>query len=379
MKVELRKRTLNSGSISLYLEFYEKGGKRTYESLNLFLVPEITREDRRQNANTLKHALKLKAERILGIEREQEKKVNVLPKRVLTDFLDAYLKHCKEDLHLRSIRRIESVIRIVSVFIIHIKRPRILLEKFDSKMCKRFNVYLKDTYRNAHQKDSALSDGTKFMVQQTMSAIFNWAVHEGLLYKNPYYYLDDRDKFQKPDSDVEYLTVDEVKAIENVYTGSPITKQTFLFCCFTGLRFSDVKRLQWCHIQKTDEGDIINIPAMQKTGSPVWIPIGKKAQRWMPKRTEDVKSDDLIFPDVPTIGAANRALKHIAKRAGIDKSVHFHMSRHTFATLNLTAGSDLYTTGKLLGHKRIESTQIYADVIMDTKISAVNMTQGLFN
>ena len=78
----------------------------------------------------------------------------------------------------------------------------------------------------------------------------------------------------------------------------------------------------------------------------------------------------------------------MAKRAGIDKTLRFHMSRHTFATLNLTAGSDLYTTQKLLGHSSIRSTQIYADVVMDTKINAdvvmdtkinaVNLTAGLF-
>ena len=68
----------------------------------------------------------------------------------------------------------------------------------------------------------------------------------------------------------------------------------------------------------------------------------------------------------------------MAKRVGIDKTLRFHMSRHTFATLNLTAGSDLYTKQKLLGHSSIRSTQIYADVVMDTKINAVNLTAGLF-
>lgn len=74
MKIELRSRTLQSGNRTLYLEFYEKGGKRTYESLNLFLIPERNDEDRRVNEATLSHALKLKAERALGIEREKEGK-----------------------------------------------------------------------------------------------------------------------------------------------------------------------------------------------------------------------------------------------------------------------------------------------------------------
>src|SRR5574344_871221 len=69
MKIELRHRKLASGNDSLYLDFYEKG-KRYYESLNLFLIPERTENDRRVNENTLKHALKIKAERILGVEKQ---------------------------------------------------------------------------------------------------------------------------------------------------------------------------------------------------------------------------------------------------------------------------------------------------------------------
>lgn len=379
MKVELRERTLQSGNRTLYLEFYEKGGKRTYETLNLFLIPEKTKEDRRQNENTLKHALKLKSERILGIERDPEQPEEHLPRRVFTDFLDSYIEHCKNDLHLRNIKRIENVVRIVRAYLDHVKHPRMLLEKFDTKVCKDFNVYLKDTYKNTHKKGEPLSDNTRFMIQSTMSTMLNWAVHEGLIHNNPYLYMKGEDKFAKVEPDVEYLTVDEVKALADVYTGSPQTKQAFLFCCFTGLRHSDLKRFKWCHIEKTDIGDVIHIPSMQKTGKPVRVPLGQQARLWMPEWTEGTNPDTPVFPNIPSIGTADRALKHMAKRAGIEKNIHFHMSRHTFATLNLTAGSDLYTTSKLLGHQSIESTQIYADVVMDIKITAVNLTAGLFS
>ena len=73
-KIKLRSRELPSGNRSLYLEFYEKGGKRQYESLNLFLIPEKDDDDRRVNEATLKKAVKLKSERVLGIEHPVEKK-----------------------------------------------------------------------------------------------------------------------------------------------------------------------------------------------------------------------------------------------------------------------------------------------------------------
>lgn len=68
----------------------------------------------------------------------------------------------------------------------------------------------------------------------------------------------------------------------------------------------------------------------------------------------------------------------MAKRAGINKLVTFHTSRHTFATMTLTAGTDIYTTSKLLGHTSVHTTEIFADVVMEKKADAVNLTNGLF-
>ena len=68
----------------------------------------------------------------------------------------------------------------------------------------------------------------------------------------------------------------------------------------------------------------------------------------------------------------------MAKRAGINKLATFHTSRHTFATMTMTAGADIYTTSKLLGHTSVHTTEIYADVVMEKKVDAVNLTDGLF-
>lgn len=140
MKVTLKERTLKSGVRTLYLEIYKKGGKRSYESLNLFLVPEVSKEDRLQNENTLKNALKLKSERVLGIEREKEVPEKRLPRRVLTDFIDSYLDHCRNDLHLRNMKRIENVMRILRAFLEYVNHPRMLLENFDIRRCTEFNI-----------------------------------------------------------------------------------------------------------------------------------------------------------------------------------------------------------------------------------------------
>ncbi len=334
MKIELRSRTLQSGNRTLYLEFYEKGGKRTYESLNLFLIPERNDEDRRVNEATLSHALKLKAERALGIEREKEGKEGneIKSSRIFAEWMDEYLSYLKSDgrfsdaycLHMR------STIRIVKSFLDYIRRPHLQMAKVDKDFYKSFLTYVNEVYRNTKSPDhpKPLSDRTKLLIQTDLNAMLNHAVKQGQLSKNPFYELEQRERFKKTASDREYLTVDELKRLEQVKTGSPQTKQTFLFCCFTGLRHSDLVELRWQNIQKTDTGYRVYIPAMKKTKKPVIIPLNKKALEWLPERGSATE-EDLVFSNLPIISSADRALKHMAKRAGIQKSISFHCARHS--------------------------------------------------
>lgn len=382
MKIELRNRRLPSGNRSLYLEFYEKGGKRTYESLNLFLIPEKDDNDRRVNESTLSHALKIKAERILGIERKPETTEEATPpSRVFSEWMDEY------EVYIRDVKKVSksysktvhSTVNIVKSYLRHIHRPRMLLAKVDKLFYKNLLTYMKDVYKNTKSPDepAALSEKTLLLNQTNLNTMLNHAVREGLLKKNPFYELEGKEKFKKTPSFREYLTIEELKALADAPTGSPITKQTFLFCCFTGLRHGDMTALRWRDIQKTDAGEVIHVPSMQKTKRPVIVPLGIQARKWMPEKN-DASPDDKVFVDAPTLGCANRALKHMAKRANIDKTISFHCSRHTFATMTLTAGGDIYTTSKMLGHTNIHTTEIYADVVMDKKVDAVNLMTGIF-
>ena len=115
---------------------------------------------------------------------------------------------------------------------------------------------------------------------------------------------------------------------------------------------------------------------MQKTKDPLYLPISEQAQKYMPKRGT-ASAESAIF-DLPTGQCCNSIIKDWAKAAGITKKVSFHVARHTFATMMLTLGADLYTTSKLLGHADIETTQIYAKIVNKKKDEAVNLTNGIF-
>lgn len=332
MKIELRHRNHSSGNQTLYLEFYEGRNKRHYESLNLFLVPERTEEDRRVNEATLALAQKIKAERILGIERPVEDDDEPeLPRRVFCEWMEQYLEHKKVDDQVSDshVRTLTSTINILKSYLAYIKRPRLLLSKVDKNFYKNFLIYIKDVYKNTKSKDNPkpLSAKTMLLVQQNMNAMFNYAVKQGLMHRNPFFEMEKADKFHKVESDREYLSVEELKQMADVYTGSPQTKQTFMFCCFTGLRHSDMAALTWGNIEKTDLGDVVHVSSMQKTKHPVIVPLGIKAKEWMPERGE-AKPSDLVFPNAPSLSTANRALKHMAKRAGINKVISFHCRSH---------------------------------------------------
>lgn len=82
---------------------------------------------------------------------------------------------------------------------------------------------------------------------------------------------------------------------------------------------------------------------------------------------------------LPTSDATiNYHIKKWIKKAEINKKISSHCNSHTFATMTLTVGSDLLTTSKLLGHKNVQTTTIYTDVVMESKVGAVNLTNGLF-
>ena len=379
MKIELRHRKLASGNESLYLDFYEKG-KRYYESLNLFLIPERTENDRRVNENTLKHALKIKAERILGVKKQVDDEEEKLPSKIFADYMDEHIIYIKDDKKLSDsyVKNVTKTVNIVKSYLRYSNRPRMLLALVDKRFYQNFIRYVNDVYRNNKSDEpQELSPKTKLLIQTTLNSILNQAVKDGVLRKNPYYELEKNEKFKKTPSDRTYLEVNELNAMEGVNTGSPITKQTFMFCCFTGLRHSDMLALRWKDIQKTDDGLVIHVPSMQKTKKPVIVPLGEQALKWLPKQG-DAANADKVFPNAPTLGCANRALKHMAKNAGITKLVTFHTSRHTFATLTITAGADIFTTSKLLGHTNVHTTEIYADVVMNTKVDAVNLVSGFF-
>ena len=131
--------------------------------------------------------------------------------------------------------------------------------------------------------------------------------------------------------------------------------------------------MTWGEITVSQDGNVQLETTMKKTGKTIWVPLSDNALRWLPERG-DAADEDRVFANLPDQASnADSRLKTLVNHAGITKHVTFHVARHTFATLTLQYGADLYTVSKLLGHSNIRTTQIYAKIVDESKRKAVNL------
>src|SRR5690606_640293 len=151
-------------------------------------------------------------------------------------------------------------------------------------------------------------------------------------------------------------------------------KRAFLFGCLTGLRWSDIQKLKWSEVQKTDNGMRI-VFNQKKTKELQYLDISDQAVELLGERKG--KPDDRVFVGLQYSAYMNLELKKWVMKAGITKEITFHCSRHTFATLQLTHGTEIYTVSKLLGHKHLQTTEIYSKIIDEKKREAVNKIPNL--
>jgi len=157
-----------------------------------------------------------------------------------------------------------------------------------------------------------------------------------------------------------------------------IVKRAFLFSCFTGLRYSDIKSLLWSEIRKAADGRTLFLEHPQvKTRKIVTVPLSEEALKWMPKQQKDKEH---VFHQLQIISTTVEViLGEWMKEAGIEKHITYHCSRHTAATMLLTLGADLYTVSKILGHSSIKMTEVYAKIVDKKKLETVNLVNNMFN
>lgn len=374
--VRIREKVLNDGTISLYLDMYYRGNRKK-EGLKLYIIPETSPAAKQQNRNTRSLAEQIKAQRILDIQKdglvdwEKLKK----SKTTLTSWLEDFVT-CEENLSPSSVRGKRNAKARVDEYLESIGQPDLALADVDKDICRGFISYLKNCKFNKDKK--TLSNTTSRLMVNRITAALNKAVVEGLIPSNPFKALEAKEKPKKDCAMREFLTIDELKVLMKTPCRYEIVKKAFLFSCFTGLRYSDMKALRWSEIHTAADGKTLYIEHDQvKTKNRVTIPLSDEALKWMPKQKIGI---DQVFHEFQiTHTTVEVILQEWMKDCGIDKHITYHCSRHTAATTLLTLGANLYVVSKLLGHSSIKMTEVYAKIVDQKKVETMNLVNNLFD
>ena len=380
MKIEIRTRELKNGNRTIYLDYYDKG-KRWYEYPKLSLVPDSAPHAKEVNKNAMDKAVAIRAKRLLGETPEEDgSPLKETDKILVSTWMYEYDKsmHANTGISHDNLKHFDTLIRMVNGYLAYIKSPRLTMDCIDREFYRGFLHYMTDVYecRTPDGGTKRLAKSTMHLFQLKMNTMLNQAARDGVIKCNPYHLLSRDKRIKTPPDQRDFLTREELHRLMEVETRSTTTKMAFLFSCFTGLRYSDLKQLKCGNIEHSQSGMVIRIEAMKKTEKPVTVPLGTNAMTWMPERG-DKTLDNFVF-DIGTCGGCNAVLKTMAKRAGINKRVSFHTGRHSFATLTLAATNDIATVSELLGHSSVATTQIYAEVLVEDKIAAVNKLNSIF-
>lgn len=364
-----RKNQLNSqGKALLQIEAYlEK--RKVYFSTHIYLLPEQW-DNRRKLVKQHPHAESLNYQiKEFMIKLEEKELALWRDGRTIT------LESLKEELHSKTSRS----------FLSFIKEDIEASQAKESTKQNRFSTYtllyrfknhieFKDlTSRFVYDFEKFLFDN-KFKTNTVakhmkhLKAFVNSAINKAYLDLNDYPFR--RYRIKMSETKHVFLLPEELEKLEGLeLTGRSATlmhtMDAFLFCCYTGLRYSDFSNLSEKNFVFIDRKPWIIFNTI-KTGAEVRLPLALlfegKAWKLLRKYKGRMKEFFAIKPN----SAVNKELIRIGKYAGIEKHFSFHSARHTNATLLIYKGANITTVQKLLGHRNVTTTQIYSEVMSST-------------
>lgn len=365
--VTLRKRTLPSGKITLYLDFFppvynpktREFSRREYLGLYLVSNPKNA-VDKKMNSENWYKAEVICANRLNELNKQQ----------IYTPFEQERLRLLEtgEKSFVQFLKQTaESKIGINSEIwkyaIIHferfLKNEDLLMKEVDVTIIEDFREYLLRA-KSLRRKNHFLAQNTSLSYFNKIKATLRKAYRKGLLQTDVNAAVE---SIKEQESHRNFLTMEEASTLFNTPCKKEIVKRVSMFSLLTGIRYSDIAKLTWEEVQYSkSEGHYIRFK-QQKTDRPVTLPISQEAFELLGEKEAQYKR---VFYDLKKWDI-DRLLPIWIKDALIEKHITFHCFRHTYATLQMAAGTDIFTVSKMLGHKNIKTTQIYTKIIDEKK------------
>ena len=362
MQVVLRKK-IGKKNISLYLDHYNNGA-RTYEFLKLYLHKEneaekLTKEQKLENQNVLTLAESIRAQRYFEFQNNRLGFINF--KKLQSSFIRYFEKIVERKFdNIKDSSSWKGALFQLRKFV----KTDVLFESIDKEWLESFKYFL---IKNAKSKNGKpLAHNTTSSYFGKVRQVLKEAYVEGFMHKNPAVIVRG---ISLHETERGFLNYDELKKLAKTDCEEPLLKNAFLFSTLTGLRWSDIAKLTWAVIQYSSElGNFIHF-TQQKTKKTETLPINEMALYLLGVKDNSGKR---IFENLKYSAYMNVKLQRWLLKAGITRKITFHSARHTYATLQLTFGSDIYTLSKMLGHRYLKSTEVYARIVDFKKVEAAN-------
>ena len=291
----------------------------------------------------------------LSLYTDKEREIAEQNERSGQNFID-YFKKITYSRHPNSS---ESIIinwnRVAALLEIFSKNKPVPFSSISVKWMEEFKMFLLSASQGGSKKGS-ISQNTA----STYFSIFKAGLKQAFI--DEFFSSDISERVKNiptKESRREVLTIEEVNKLAETPCSNNILRRAAFFSILTGLRHCDIQELKWGQIVRHNNSWRINFE-QEKTNGVEYMPISDQAYEMCGDRRDP---DRLVFEGLMDPSWINRPVKKWIEAAGINKHITFHCFRHSYATLQLTNGTDIFTVSKMLGHTNVKTTKIYAKVV----------------
>jgi integrase len=241
----------------------------------------------------------------------------------------------------------------------------LIFANLDEKFCNDYKEYLLRA-KSKRRHTTTLSQNTAQSYFNKFKATLKQAFKDKLLMYDLNALIQ---PIKQADTKRVFLSLAEVNQLVKAECINPLLKRASLFSALTGLRFSDIEKLKWSEIVCNSENKYSIEFQQKKVSRHEYLPISIQAYNLLGEQKEPQQK---VFEGLQYSAYQNQILLKWMQSAGITKHVTFHSFRHTYATLQLGSGTDITTISKMLGHKDLKTTLIYAKIVSESKEEATN-------
>ena len=334
---------------------------RKREQLDLFLHPNpTTKFEKQHNKETLQLVEQIKSKRIAEAASGQHGFTST--NKISINFYSFF----NQVMELKKTNESSKNYDLWQACLIHVKRyypdESLTFEQVTVEWVEGLRRYFDSQAKT--KSGNLISSGTASTYFNKVRAVINEAYTKEIITKNP---LKQVKGITVIPSERVYLGLDEVRVLVKTDCRYDILKNAFLFSCLTGLRWSDINKLDWSEISEFN-GNMRITFNQKKTSNLQYLELSPQAYSLL----NGFEQKGRVFQSLKYSAYMNVELLRWALAAGISKHVTFHTGRHTFAVSLITQGVDIYTLSKLMGHSEVKTTQVYADIIDSVRKEAMH-------